>query len=355
MENTGDITEQLRQRLANFGKDKEGEAKKETTTPETVAETKAADTKTAEEAAKETADETTELSVEEKNKLFLEKLKIGDAEPPKEPAPLPTEVQAQLADYERLKKDPLVQAILQEGTKEDLVKIALEMNGKDYSKHSYADLIRLEVAATPGITEADIQEEMTLLMAEFDAEPSKYKKAAMENALRQKFQQTSKGGESATLMALAQKFEEKQKLIPTEASVNEQNKKIAELEKGAIAMGAKQAIGSSFNGVEFTEADAQKVIDSYDFENMKAFLTKDGHVDVQKFVSKNFQEQNFERMVTAEVDRRVKAAQKESAVTIPGEKKSPITPEQVDARKQNLKGMGMSDLQLNQASILMND
>ena len=133
--------EQLRERVGANGTQEE-KPKEETT--EVVVET-------TQEVVEEVVEETTEGKVEETTEeetlqtSFSELLKETPATEEKV-VEIPQEVLSEiesykqkLADYEAQFNDPLVKAVTAGATKEQLIAIAAELNGKDYSNSSYRD------------------------------------------------------------------------------------------------------------------------------------------------------------------------------------------------------------------------
>jgi len=282
-------------------------------------ETEKVETEKVEEVVEETTETTeateteTEKKEEETEGLFFELLKDAKKEEPK-PTEVPAEVLAELETYKNklaaIESDPLVKAVMAEATKEQLVAIAAELNGKDYSKSSYKDLIEMEIR-NEGFEGEELESQLESIMESFENMlPFERKRA--EKALQEKFQKEAKKGESPTLAALEAAYQEKVAKMPKPEDIQ----KIAEVEKSEIKTLGSKLVGKSLYGVEFTNDLLQEIIEKeYDVNKVTEYVDKEGNFDAASFIEKKFITKNFAKIIEGAKEQGRKEANKGTAVT----------------------------------------
>jgi hypothetical protein len=146
------------------------------------------------------AEEAARLEAEKNKPKSLEEILLaGKVE--KQEEVIPESVKAKMEQLERekeeiagklasLQSDPLVKAVTAEATKEQLIAIAAELNGKDYSKSSYKELMEAEIRAE-GFEGEELAEQLEAELSNFET-LLPYQKKKLENELRAKFQATAK-------------------------------------------------------------------------------------------------------------------------------------------------------------------
>ena len=333
--------EQLLDRVGANGTQEE-KPKEETT--EVVGET-------TQEVVEEVVEETTEGKVEETTEeetlqtSFSELLKETPATEEKV-VEIPQEVLSEiesykqkLADYEAQFNDPLVKAVTAGATKEQLIAIAAELNGKDYSKSSYRDLMEAEIRAE-GFEGEELERQLEAVMSDFELLQD-YQKRKEERELRAKFQATAKKGESPTLEALDLAYQEKAKSFKTKEQVQEEIKAIAINEKTAIKDTGKRLLGKKFWGVEFTEETLNDIVEKdYNVHKVSDFVNDDGKLDIGSFIEAKFYKRNIAKIVELAEARGAKKANQGTAVT-KTVKQTSATVEKTDPKKEELKAIGL--------------
>ena len=334
--------EQLLDRVGANGTQEE-KPKEETT--EVVVET-------TKEVVEEVVEETTEGKVEETTEeetlqtSFSELLKETPATEEKV-VEIPQEVLSEiesykqkLADYEAQFNDPLVKAVTAGATKEQLIAIAAELNGKDYSKSSYRDLMEAEIRAE-GFEGEELERQLEAVMSDFELLQD-YQKRKEERELRAKFQATAKKGESPTLEALDLAYQEKAKSFKTKEQVQEEIKAIATKEKLEIKEFGLKRVGSKFWGVEITESEINDSVEKhYNVHKIADFLNDDdGKLDMEGFIEAKFYKRNIAKIVELAEARGAKKANQGTAVT-KTVKQTSATVEKTDPKKEELKAIGL--------------
>lgn len=333
------------------------EAAEETQTEETQEEVKQEEvqeeTQESEEEQTETTEEVVEVVEEEKSeetqtsekKSFIE-LISEKTDDPQDPAAtkaveLTEEIKAKLDRLAEIESNPLHKAITLGATKEELKKIAAEIASTDYSKMTYEQLLSIEVAKETGLEGDDLTEEVSLLMAEHESK-SAYQRVQAEKALKAQFD--SIAIESPTLKSLEEAYSSlpDPKLQAVEVAKLKEQTMIAE--KRELAEFGKRLIGSELNGVEFTESELNKIIEEeYDVDAVVPYINKDSKIEAGKFIYDKFRLRNFEKMVDAEVAKRVKQSNRETVVTTRTAKGSSPAVGTVDPNKEVAKGLGLPD------------
>lgn len=301
--------------------------------------------KVVEETTEEKVEETTEEETLQTS--FSELLKETPATEEKKEVEIPQEVLSEietykqkLADYEAQLNDPLVKAVTAGATKEQLIAITRELEGKDYSKSSYQDLIASKIKDVTGFEGEDLEAQINEAMEEFNALP-KWKQMAQEKDLRNEFQSSAKKGESPTLEALDLAYQEKIKSFKTNEQVQEEIKAVAIKEKAAIKDNGKVLVGKKFWGVEFTEETLNDIIEKdYDVNKVADFVNDDGKLDVGSFIEAKFYKRNIAEIVRLAEERGAKKANQGTAVTKTIKKVS-ATVEKTDPKAEELKAIGL--------------
>lgn len=300
--------------------------------------------KVVEETTEEKVEETTEEETLQTS--FSELLKETPTTEEKKEVEIPQEILSEietykqkLADYEAQLNDPLVKAVTAGATKEQLIAITRELEGKDYSKSSYKDLIEAEIRSE-GFDGEELAEQLEAVMSDFESLlPYQRKKA--ESELRAKFQSSAKKGESPTLEALDLAYQEKIKSFKTNEQVQEEIKAVAIKEKAAIKDNGKVLVGKKFWGVEFTEETLNDIIEKdYDVNRVADFVNDDGKLDVGSFIEAKFYKRNIAEIVRLAEERGAKKANQGTAVTKTIKKVS-ATVEKTDPKAEELKAIGL--------------
>lgn len=276
---------------------------------------------------------------------FSELLKETPATEEKKEVEIPQEVLSEietykqkLADYEAQLNDPLVKAVTAGATKEQLIAITRELEGKDYSKSSYKDLIEAEIRSE-GFDGEELAEQLEAVMSDFESLlPYQRKKA--ESELRAKFQSSAKKGESPTLEALDLAYQEKIKSFKTNEQVQEEIKAVAIKEKAAIKDNGKVLVGKKFWGVEFTEETLNDIIEKdYDVNKVADFVNDDGKLDVGSFIEAKFYKRNIAEIVRLAEERGAKKANQGTAGTKVQSTKAPIVHDKKNSKQEVLEGL----------------
>lgn len=258
-------------------------------------------------------------------KSFLDLLNEVKPEPTPAPAPepvIPEDIQAKIKKLEEIESNPFVKALIEIGASEsDLKKIAAEIAGQDYSQMSYAELLALEVANETGLQGEDLEAEVSNLLAEHETK-SAYNRVKEEKALKAKFESIKP--ESPTLKALQEAYAAKPKPIAPQdiAKLQEQT---AIQEKSVIANLGKNLVGSDLDGVEFTEAELNEIIEKeYSVDNAAPYLDKDGNLEAGRFLYDKFRLRNFEKLVEARAKKMLEQELKKNTVTQRSANGSPV-------------------------------
>jgi len=285
------------------------------------------------------------LAAEEASKKsFSELLKTVKPEGEKKEVEIPQEFLAELESYKTKIKayesDPLVKAVTAEATKAQLIAIAAELNGKDYSNSSYQDLIASEIRDVTGMSGEELEEQISEAMVEFNALP-KWKQMAAEKEIRAKFQATAKKGESPTLEALESAYLEKAKGFKTPEQAQNEIKEIATKEKAAIKELGKQLVGSNLYGVEFTADVLNEIVEKdYDVNKVADFVDEKGDLNIGEFIQSKFISKNLAKMIELAEERGAKKANQGNAKT-KTIKSTGVTTKQIDAKAQELTDLGL--------------
>jgi len=256
-------------------------------------------------------------------------------------AELADDIKAKLERLAEIESNPLHKAISLGATKEELKKIAAEIASMDFSKMTYEQLLSIEVAKETGLEGDDLDEEVSLLMAEHESK-SAYQRVQAEKALKAQFD--SSAIESPTLKSLEEAYLSMPdpKLQAVEfAKLKEQT---ATSEKRELADFGRKLVGSELNGIEFTEAELNKIIEEeYDVDAVAPYINKDSKIEAGQFIYDKFRLRNFERMVEAEVAKRVKQSNRETVVTKRAAGGSSPMTGKVDPNKELAKSLGLPD------------
>jgi hypothetical protein len=333
-----------------------GEAARKAAEPETppttetiIAETPVVETPAAETPVVETPAATTETSAAETPKSLEEILAATTPAAPVEEV-IPESVKAKLEQLENekrtyaeklqsLESDPVISAILSGANKEQLIDIAAELKGKDYSKSSYRELMELEIAAE-GYEGEELQNQLDAVVAEFDS-LLPYQKSREEKQLREKFQSKIKAGESPTLKALEAAFQEKLKGQKTPEQIAQENNAIIAADKTSIQEVGKAAIGSEMYGVKFTQEELNEILTKeYHPARVEPYLNEKGELNAGKFIVDTFKMRNMEKMIEwAREDERRKNNIKTAAPS--GDiKNTQVQNENLTPQQANMKAMG---------------
>lgn len=249
-------------------------------------------------------------------KSFLELL--NEVKPEPTPAPvtepvIPEDIQAKIKKLEEIESNPFVKALIEIGASEaDMKKIAAEIAGQDYSQMSYAELLEIEVANETGLTGEELEAEVNNLLAEHETK-SAYNRVKEEKALKAKFE--SIRPESPTLKALQEAYANKPK-TPAPQDIAKLQEQTVIQEKKAIASLGKNLVGSDLDGVEFTEAELNDIIEKeYSIDNVAPYLDKDGNLEAGRFLYDKFRLRNFEKLVEARAKKMLEQELKKNIVT----------------------------------------
>jgi hypothetical protein len=293
----------------------------------------------------EKKEEKSEEVQEPGKKSFIDLINGKKDEPKEEEAPkaaeLTEDIKAKLDRLAEIESNPLHKAISLGATKEELKKIAAEIAATDFSKMTYEQLLSIEVAKETGLEGEALEEEVSLLMAEHESK-SAYQKVQAEKALKAQFE--SSAIESPTLKSLEEAYQAMPDPKLQAAKIAELKEQTILSEKREIAEFGKGLIGSELNGVEFTESELNKIIEEeYDIDAVAPYVNKDNKIEVGKFIYDKFRLRNFEKMVEAEVAKRVKQSNRETVVTKKVANGTSPATGTVDPKKEVAKGLGLPD------------
>jgi hypothetical protein len=275
----------------------------------------------------------------DENNSFLEVLKDANGKKEEVKPEVPAEFLAELETYKTklaaIESDPLVKAVMAEATKEQLVAIAAELNGKDYSKSSYKDLIEMEIR-NEGYEGDELQEQVEALLESFESMLPFEKKRA-EKSLQEKFQKEAVKGESPTLATLESAYQEKISSLPKAEDIQ----KIVEVEKKEINTIGSKLLGKKLYGVEFTADTLKDIVEKdYDVNKVAEFIDKEGNLDAVSFIQSKFIAKNFGKMIDWAKEEGAREANKGTSVTKgQGGRTSPVTANAASASKQNKEGL----------------
>lgn len=294
------------------------------------------------EAAKPELDENGN-PIEEEPKSFIELLKGKTTTTDETKAvEIPDEVKAEIEAYKKklelYESDPLVKAVTAEATKEQLIAIAAELNGKDYSKSSYKDLMEVEIR-NEGFEGDELEEQLKAVMYDFDSLLPFQKKKA-EKQIQEKFQSQAKKGESPTLQALEAAYQEKLGSSESPEQFKQRIDTIAQNEKKAIESVGKQLLGSQLYGVEFTADTLKEIIEKdYDVNKVSDYANEKGELDVAGFIQSKFIAKNFATMIEKAKEEGRKEALKGTANTQGRGRTTSTTANTVSKSKANKEGI----------------
>lgn len=262
----------------------------------------------AEEAAKSKTQE--ELDAEEaakqnESKSLLDALSMTIEEEKEEVVPEKVKKQLEQLESEKnelakkltsLESDPLVKAVTAEATKEQLIAIAAELSGKDYSKSSYKDLLEAEIRSL-GFEGEELTEQLEAELEKFES-LLPYQKRKVEKEMRDKFQSNVKKGESPTLANLEAAYQEKMKSVETPEQYKAKVKAIVEADKAAIKKVGENAIGTKLYGIEFTKQELNDILEKeYTPEKADLYANEKGELNVSKFIVDTFKLRNLDKMI----------------------------------------------------------
>lgn len=275
---------------------------------------------------------------------------LGNAKPEEKKVEVPAEVLAEIesykqkvAQYEAKLNDPLVKAVTAEATKEQLLAIAAELQGKDYSKSSYKDLLTLEISQITGMEGEELEEQVIEALAEFDSMP-KWKQIAAEKEMQAKFESKAKKGESATLQALEAAYSEKVKTIKTPEQMQKEIQEIEKADKEAISTLGKKLIGQKLYGVEFTEDTLKEIVEKdYGVDKVNEYLNEKGELNIGGFLEDKFIKKNLAKMIELAEERGAEKAKKGTAVT-KTVKQTGVTTTKVDPKAEELRALGLNNV-----------
>lgn len=243
------------------------------------------------------------------------------------------------AKLQSIESDPLVKAVLAGATKEQLTKVAAELNGKDFSKASYEELIRVEIEQTTGLSGEELQEQVALALDEFNSQPL-YKQKIQEKSLRESVQSKFKGGESETLKELENAYLEKAKSIKNPADIQKELQETAEAEKASIVTLGKRLVGSELYGVKFTEEILNEIVEKdYAVDRVSEFIDEKGNLNVPQFIQSKFLLKNIEKIYQNGIEQGKKEAQKGTFVPTGGGKTSAATSNQKNPALADKEGL----------------
>lgn len=277
--------------------------------------------------------------------LSLKKDEKKEVELPDEFKERLSKVEAEKAELasklQSIESDPLVKAVMADATKQQLIAIAAELNGKDYSKSSYKDLIATEIQNISGFEGEELAEQVELALEEFNALP-KWKQVAAEKEIQAKFQASSKKGESARLQALEDAYLEKTKGVKSAKDIEAENQLIIQSEINSIKTLGEGAIGTSLFGVPFTQEELNDIITKeYHPAKVEEYLDEKGNLDAAKFIVDKFKLRNLDKMLeAAREDERKKHNIKTSVAKGTNLKGNPVNVDELTDEQKNMKAMG---------------
>ena len=247
----------------------------------------------------------TEEQEEVKPKSLLDAVSIAIEEEKEEVVPEKVKKQLEQLEAEKnelakkltsLESDPLVKAVTAEATKEQLIAIAAELSGKDYSKSSYKDLLEAEIRAE-GFEGEELTEQLEAELEKFES-LLPYQKRKIEKEMREKFQASVKKGESPTLANLEAAYQEKMKSVETPEQYKAKVKAIVDADKAAIKKIGESAIGTQLYGVEFTQQELNDILEKeYTPEKADLYANEKGELNASKFIVDTFKLRNLDKMI----------------------------------------------------------
>jgi len=295
------------------------------------------------------AEEAARLEAEKNKPKSLEEILLaGKVE--KQEEVIPESVKAKMEQLERekeeiagklasLQSDPLVKAVTAEATKEQLIAIAAELNGKDYSKSSYKELMEAEIRAE-GFEGEELAEQLEAELSNFET-LLPYQKKKLENELRAKFQATAKKGESPTLANLEAAYTEKYASVKKPADIQKENEAIIAADIQSIKELGAGAIGTEMYGVKFTQEELDDIVKKeYHPEKVLNYLDEKGNLNAGKFIIDQFKLRNFEKMMENAALAAVGKKNVEEKVVRGVPKGTPAKGDVLTAKQADMKAMG---------------
>ena len=300
--------------IDNFLADRLG--KSETTEETTQVVESEVNTETTTETVVETAQETTvaepvkeEVAVVESESLFelpdVFKDEKTSTQTVEVPETIKQELEAYKAQLEKLKSNPLVEALEKYGHLEnfDIKEYAKSLVTKDYSKMDIKDLVREKISLEyPEIVGEDLDASVDEYLAYkgIDGTESKIRRLETEKELRRELQSVSQTEKPEYIKAL-EEAASKVKPIDVQAQV-EQMKQVFEADKNELTAFANQIKGQKMLGVEVGDEHVSKINQVYDMlfnPNTVPFTKEDGTFDTKAFTTFAFKVANFESSIKA--------------------------------------------------------
>ncbi len=281
-------------------------------------------------------------------KSFSDVLKAVTTETPAEekkveiPQEFLTELESYKAKLSEYESDPLVKAVTQGATKEQLVAIAAELNGKDYSKSSYQDLLAMKIQELGFEGEALI-EQLEEAMSEFASMP-KYKQIQAEKSIQAEFEAKAVKGESPTLKAIEEAYAERMKGVETPEQIKQKMAEIEKAEKAAIKRVTTQLVGAVHHGVELTAEMLTEIESEYNVERDAIFVNDKGEFNVAEFIETKFAKKNLAKVFEAGRLAGIKEANKGAAHVKGQVKQTNVTTNKLDPKQQELKDIGLGNV-----------
>lgn len=211
------------------------------------------------------------------DKLKAPETKVEPVAPPK--AEFTAEQLKEIADAKAVLGNPFVKAVMELGaTPEQAKQIAKELAGTDYSKTSYAELVRLD-AINEGLQGSDLDEAVAEKMEAFDT-LGKLDKIKSEKSLRNQFQ--SQQTESPLLKSLQEAHEASVKNAPVTAKqptpeeVKLFNEKVTIEDTGKITNVMSKLVDKDYYGVTISQADIDSLNKLYNPEKVNDYCDNKG-------------------------------------------------------------------------------
>jgi len=286
---------------------------------------------------------------EDEPKEFLSVLENTKPVEEKKAVEIPAEFLEEMEGYKSklnaYENDPLYKAVSLGATRDELLSIAAELNGKDFSKTSFRDLLTSDIKEQSGLEGQELEEAVESTLLEH-SELRDWQQKARENQLRKQFEATAKKGESPTLAALDSAYAEKVKGIKTPEMFEQEMRQTATLEKQAILELGSKLVGSKMYGVEFTNDMLKDIVEKdYDVQNIdKEFLDAKGDLMIGDFIQKKFTSRSLPNMIAWAKEEGAREANKGSAHVKGQVRQTNVATNMIDPKDQELKDLGLGNI-----------
>lgn len=300
--------------IDNFLADRLGKSEQAEVTTQVEAEVKTETTETvveqAQEQTTEQVQETTETAAEttpffDLPDVFKEETTASETTNVEVPETIKQELEAYKAQLEKLKSNPLVEALEKYGHLEnfDIKEYAKSLVNKDYTKMDVKDLVREKLSIEyPELDGDDLDASVDEYLAYkgIDGTESKIRRLETEKELRRELQSMSTQETPEYIKAL-EEAASKVKPIDVQAQV-EQMKQVFEADKQELTNFASQIKGQEIYGLQLGDEHVNKITQVYDMlfnPNTVPFTKSDGSFDTKAFTLFAYKVANYENSLKA--------------------------------------------------------